>query len=165
MLIDLLTCIVALRLERHEDWTLLAPLLIQRFYYRQMMYVVLFLALKEAVRGRPVGWRGVEPQFRRRLLRPWPTFEFDRLSLWTLRGCKGDRLGGPPDSAPSASTRCCCSWTYSTCDSGPLSSGTRIPFRLRGTSALPLPQIPLRSFLRNGRRRQLSRFHKSLRIR
>jgi hypothetical protein len=62
MLIDLLTCIVAFTLERHEDWTLLAPLLIQRFYYRQMMYVVLFLALKEAVRGRPVGWRGVEPQ-------------------------------------------------------------------------------------------------------
>ena len=62
MLIDLLTCIVAFTLERHEDWTLLAPLLIQRFYYRQMMYVVLFLAIKEAVRGRPVGWRGVEPQ-------------------------------------------------------------------------------------------------------
>jgi hypothetical protein len=27
-----------------------------------MMYVVLFRALKEAVKGRPVGWRGVEPQ-------------------------------------------------------------------------------------------------------
>ena len=62
MLIDLLTCVVAFALERHEDWTLLAPLVIQRFYYRQMMYVVLFRALKEAVQGRPVGWRGVEPQ-------------------------------------------------------------------------------------------------------
>jgi cellulose synthase/poly-beta-1,6-N-acetylglucosamine synthase-like glycosyltransferase/spore germination protein YaaH/peptidoglycan/xylan/chitin deacetylase (PgdA/CDA1 family) len=62
MLIDLFTCIVAFALERHEDWTLLAPLIIQRFYYRQMMYVVLFLALKEAVQGRPVGWRGVEPR-------------------------------------------------------------------------------------------------------
>jgi len=61
MLIDLLTCVVAFLLERHEDWTLLAPLILQRFYYRQMMYVVLFRALKEAVRGRPVGWRGVEP--------------------------------------------------------------------------------------------------------
>jgi cellulose synthase/poly-beta-1,6-N-acetylglucosamine synthase-like glycosyltransferase/spore germination protein YaaH/peptidoglycan/xylan/chitin deacetylase (PgdA/CDA1 family) len=61
MLIDFFTCVVAFALERHEDWTLLAPLLIQRFYYRQMMYVVLFRALKEAVRGRPVGWRGVEP--------------------------------------------------------------------------------------------------------
>ena len=62
MLIDLLTCCVAFALERHEDWTLLAPLILQRFYYRQMMYVVLFRALKEAVQGRPVGWRGVEPQ-------------------------------------------------------------------------------------------------------
>ncbi|HUJ30433.1 MAG TPA: glycosyltransferase [Candidatus Acidoferrum sp.] len=61
MLIDLFTCVVAFALERHEDWTLLAPLLIQRFYYRQMMYVVLFRALKEAIQGRPVGWRGVEP--------------------------------------------------------------------------------------------------------
>jgi peptidoglycan-N-acetylglucosamine deacetylase len=61
MLIDLFTCVVAFALERHEDWTLLAPLLIQRFYYRQMMYVVLFRAVKEAVQGRPVGWRGVEP--------------------------------------------------------------------------------------------------------
>ena len=62
MLIDLLTCVVAFALEKDEDWTLLAPLILQRFYYRQMMYVVLFRALKEAVRGRPVGWRGVEPQ-------------------------------------------------------------------------------------------------------
>ncbi|HEV2298176.1 MAG TPA: glycosyltransferase [Candidatus Acidoferrales bacterium] len=61
MLIDLFTCVVAFALEKHEDWTLLIPLLIQRFYYRQMMYVVLFRALKEAVQGRPVGWRGVEP--------------------------------------------------------------------------------------------------------
>ncbi|MGA8407240.1 MAG: glycosyltransferase [Candidatus Acidiferrales bacterium] len=62
MMIDLFTCVVAFILERHEDWTLLAPLILQRFYYRQMMYVVLFRALKEAVKGRPVGWRGVEPQ-------------------------------------------------------------------------------------------------------
>jgi peptidoglycan-N-acetylglucosamine deacetylase len=62
MLIDLFTCIVAFALEKDEDWTLLAPLILQRFYYRQMMYVVLFRALKEAIEGRPVGWRGVEPQ-------------------------------------------------------------------------------------------------------
>ncbi|MGC2421456.1 MAG: glycosyltransferase [Candidatus Acidiferrales bacterium] len=62
MLIDLFTCVVAFALEKHEDWTLLAPLILQRFYYRQMMYVVLFRALKEALQGRPVGWRGVEPQ-------------------------------------------------------------------------------------------------------
>jgi cellulose synthase/poly-beta-1,6-N-acetylglucosamine synthase-like glycosyltransferase/spore germination protein YaaH/peptidoglycan/xylan/chitin deacetylase (PgdA/CDA1 family) len=62
MFIDLLTCMIAFVLEKNEDWTLLAPLILQRFYYRQMMYVVLFSALREALRGRPVGWRGVEPQ-------------------------------------------------------------------------------------------------------
>jgi peptidoglycan-N-acetylglucosamine deacetylase len=62
LLIDLLTCVVAFALERDEDWTLLTPVLLQRFYYRQLMYVVLFRSVKEAVSGRPVGWRGVEPE-------------------------------------------------------------------------------------------------------
>jgi hypothetical protein len=62
MVIDLLTCVVAFALEKKEDWSLLLPLIIQRFYYRQMMYVVLFRALTQAVKGRPVGWRGVEPE-------------------------------------------------------------------------------------------------------
>ena len=48
MLIDLFTCVVAFALEKDEDWTLLAPLILQRFYYRQMMYVVLFRALKRS---------------------------------------------------------------------------------------------------------------------
>jgi cellulose synthase/poly-beta-1,6-N-acetylglucosamine synthase-like glycosyltransferase/spore germination protein YaaH/peptidoglycan/xylan/chitin deacetylase (PgdA/CDA1 family) len=62
MLIDFLTCVVAFALERQEDWSLLWPLLLQRFYYRQMMYVVLFRAVMGAVQGRSVGWRGVEPE-------------------------------------------------------------------------------------------------------
>jgi peptidoglycan-N-acetylglucosamine deacetylase len=62
MLIDFLTCVVAFTLERHEDWSLLWPLLLQRFYYRQMMYIVLFRAVMGAVQGKPVGWRGVEPE-------------------------------------------------------------------------------------------------------
>jgi cellulose synthase/poly-beta-1,6-N-acetylglucosamine synthase-like glycosyltransferase len=62
MLIDLLTCVIAFALEKQEDWTLLWPLLLQRFYYRQMMYVVLFRAVKHAVQGGAVGWRGVEPR-------------------------------------------------------------------------------------------------------
>ncbi len=62
MLIDFLTCIVAFALERQEDWSLLWPLLLQRFYYRQMMYYVLFRSLMGAVQGRLVGWRGVEPE-------------------------------------------------------------------------------------------------------
>ena len=60
LLIDVLTCVIAFALERHEDWTLLIPVLLQRFYYRQLMYLVLFRSVKEAVSGRPVGWRGVE---------------------------------------------------------------------------------------------------------
>ncbi len=64
MLIDLLTCVVAFALERHEDWSLLWPILLQRFYYRQMMYMVLFRAVKQAVEGGAVGWRGVEPELR-----------------------------------------------------------------------------------------------------
>jgi cellulose synthase/poly-beta-1,6-N-acetylglucosamine synthase-like glycosyltransferase/peptidoglycan/xylan/chitin deacetylase (PgdA/CDA1 family) len=67
LLIDILTCVVAFALERKEDWTLLVPVLLQRFYYRQLMYVVLFRSVKEAVSGRPVGWRGVEPEAPRRV--------------------------------------------------------------------------------------------------
>lgn len=62
MFIDFLTCVVAFALEKHEDWTLLLPLLLQRFYYRQMMYIVLFRAVVRAWQGGAVGWRGVEPQ-------------------------------------------------------------------------------------------------------
>jgi peptidoglycan-N-acetylglucosamine deacetylase len=62
LLIDALTCALAFVLEKKEDWTLLIPVLLQRFYYRQLMYVVLFRSVKEAVSGRPVGWRGVEPE-------------------------------------------------------------------------------------------------------
>jgi cellulose synthase/poly-beta-1,6-N-acetylglucosamine synthase-like glycosyltransferase len=62
MLIDFLTCVVAFALERHEEWSLLWPLLLQRFYYRQMMYFVLFRAVMGAVQGKPVGWRGIEPE-------------------------------------------------------------------------------------------------------
>jgi cellulose synthase/poly-beta-1,6-N-acetylglucosamine synthase-like glycosyltransferase/spore germination protein YaaH/peptidoglycan/xylan/chitin deacetylase (PgdA/CDA1 family) len=58
MLIDLLTCVVAFALEKSEDWWLLAPLVLQRFYYRQMMYVVLFRSLMHAVQGRMVNWKG-----------------------------------------------------------------------------------------------------------
>jgi cellulose synthase/poly-beta-1,6-N-acetylglucosamine synthase-like glycosyltransferase len=62
MLIDLLTCVIAFSLEKKEDWSLLWPILLQRFYYRQMMYVVLFRAVMGAVQGKSVGWRGVEKE-------------------------------------------------------------------------------------------------------
>jgi len=35
--------------------------LLQRFYYRQMMYIVIFRAVMRAWQGGAVGWRGVEP--------------------------------------------------------------------------------------------------------
>ena len=54
VLIDILTCMVAFALERKEDWTLLFPVLLQRFYYRQLMYVVLFRSVKEALDRRRV---------------------------------------------------------------------------------------------------------------
>jgi len=62
LIIDVLTCVIAFALEHKEDWTLLIPVLLQRFYYRQLMYIVLFRSVKEAVSGRPVGWRGVEQE-------------------------------------------------------------------------------------------------------
>lgn len=58
MLIDFLTCVLAFALEKKEDWTLLAPLLPQRFVYRQMMYWVLFRSIVQAAQGRAVGWSG-----------------------------------------------------------------------------------------------------------
>jgi len=64
MLIDFATCAVAFALEKDEDWSLLLPLLLQRFYYRQLMYIVLFRAVVQAWKGGAVGWRGVQPQTR-----------------------------------------------------------------------------------------------------
>ena len=66
LIIDVFTCMIAFVLELHEDWTLLVPVLLQRFYYRQLMYIVLFRSVKEAVSGRAVGWRGVEAEPPRR---------------------------------------------------------------------------------------------------
>ncbi len=54
MLIDLFTCVIAFSLEKKEDWSLLWPILLQRFYYRQMMYVVL-VPRRDGRRPRQVG--------------------------------------------------------------------------------------------------------------
>ena len=56
--IDFLTGVIAFLLERGEEWSLLASFLFQRFYYRQLMYVVLVRSLLAALQGRAVGWRG-----------------------------------------------------------------------------------------------------------
>ena len=56
-----LGCAGRITLERCEDWSLLWPVL-QRFCFRQMMYIVLFRAVMCAVQAKSVGWRGVEPE-------------------------------------------------------------------------------------------------------
>jgi peptidoglycan-N-acetylglucosamine deacetylase len=61
MVIDLLTGVLAFALEKDEEWSLLASFLLQRFYYRQLMYLVLVRSLLAAVQGRAVGWRGPIP--------------------------------------------------------------------------------------------------------
>jgi cellulose synthase/poly-beta-1,6-N-acetylglucosamine synthase-like glycosyltransferase len=58
MVIDFLSGVVAFALEKDEEWSLLALFLFQRFYYRQLMYVVLLRSLLAALQGRAVGWRG-----------------------------------------------------------------------------------------------------------
>ena len=58
MVIDFLTGVLAFALEKDEEWSLLASFLFQRFYYRQLMYVVLVRSLLAALQGRAVGWRG-----------------------------------------------------------------------------------------------------------
>jgi cellulose synthase/poly-beta-1,6-N-acetylglucosamine synthase-like glycosyltransferase/spore germination protein YaaH/peptidoglycan/xylan/chitin deacetylase (PgdA/CDA1 family) len=58
MVIDLLTGVLAFLLEKDEEWSLLASFLLQRLYYRQLMYLVLVRSLLAAVQGRAVGWRG-----------------------------------------------------------------------------------------------------------
>ena len=52
----------------HGAGLMVVPVLLQRFYYRQLMYVVLFRSVKEAVSGRPVGWHGVGTEAPRRAL-------------------------------------------------------------------------------------------------
>ncbi|MGE5126325.1 MAG: glycosyltransferase, partial [Betaproteobacteria bacterium] len=57
MVIDFLTGVLAFAMEK-EEWSLLASFLPQRFYYRQLMYVVLIRSLVSALKGHAVGWRG-----------------------------------------------------------------------------------------------------------
>jgi cellulose synthase/poly-beta-1,6-N-acetylglucosamine synthase-like glycosyltransferase len=62
LLIDVVTSLVAFLLERDEEWRLLLSLPLQRFYYRQLMDVVLFRAILRAIQGRQVGWGRVGPR-------------------------------------------------------------------------------------------------------
>jgi peptidoglycan-N-acetylglucosamine deacetylase len=58
--VDLLAATLAFLLERREQWWLLFSMPIQRFTYRQLMYVVSIRALLAALRGHLVGWGKLE---------------------------------------------------------------------------------------------------------
>jgi cellulose synthase/poly-beta-1,6-N-acetylglucosamine synthase-like glycosyltransferase len=57
--IDLTAGLIAMALERRENWRLMAWLIPQRFGYRQVMYYVVIKALVQALRGPRVGWSTV----------------------------------------------------------------------------------------------------------
>jgi cellulose synthase/poly-beta-1,6-N-acetylglucosamine synthase-like glycosyltransferase/peptidoglycan/xylan/chitin deacetylase (PgdA/CDA1 family)/spore germination protein YaaH len=58
--VDLLAATLAFLLERREQWWLMFSLPLQRFTYRQLMYVVAIRALLAALRGQLVGWGKLE---------------------------------------------------------------------------------------------------------
>uniref|UniRef100_I2Q3D6 Glycosyl transferase n=1 Tax=Desulfovibrio sp. U5L TaxID=596152 RepID=I2Q3D6_9BACT len=60
MAADILAGLVAFLLERGEDKRLLAWLVPQRFFYRQLMYVVALRTLLASLRGREMGWAKLE---------------------------------------------------------------------------------------------------------
>jgi len=57
--IDITAGLIAISLERREDWRLMAWLIPQRFVYRQTMYYVVIKALVQALRGPRVGWSSI----------------------------------------------------------------------------------------------------------
>jgi cellulose synthase/poly-beta-1,6-N-acetylglucosamine synthase-like glycosyltransferase/peptidoglycan/xylan/chitin deacetylase (PgdA/CDA1 family)/spore germination protein YaaH len=60
MAADILAGVVAFVLERGEDKRLLVFLVWQRFFYRQLMYLVALRTLVASLRGREMGWSKLE---------------------------------------------------------------------------------------------------------
>lgn len=60
MAADIVAGLVAFFLERGEDKRLLVWLVLQRFFYRQLMYVVALRTLMASLRGREMGWSKLE---------------------------------------------------------------------------------------------------------
>ena len=58
--IDLFAAVLAFALEPGERWSLLLWLPLQRFFYRQLLYLVAIRALGAALRGGAVGWGKLE---------------------------------------------------------------------------------------------------------
>src|SRR5579884_1706172 len=57
--IDLTAGLIAMALERRENWRLMAWLIPQRVVYRQLMYYVVIKAVIQALRGPRVGWSSI----------------------------------------------------------------------------------------------------------
>jgi hypothetical protein len=55
LLVDVLVSIIAFAFEK-EKFGKLIWLLPQRFVYRQLMYVILFKAIRKAIKGENQGW-------------------------------------------------------------------------------------------------------------
>ena len=58
--IDLTAGMIAMALERRENWRLMLWLIPQRFGYRQVMYYVVIKAVVQALRGPRVGWSSIQ---------------------------------------------------------------------------------------------------------
>jgi cellulose synthase/poly-beta-1,6-N-acetylglucosamine synthase-like glycosyltransferase len=58
--IDLTAGLIAMALERRENWRLMVWLIPQRFGYRQVMYYVVIKAVIQALRGPRVGWSSIQ---------------------------------------------------------------------------------------------------------
>ncbi|MBU1307027.1 MAG: glycosyltransferase, partial [Alphaproteobacteria bacterium] len=56
VLIDFVAAVTSFCHEPKEDWRLLIWIIPQRFFYRQLIYLVAIRAVLSAIRGAPVGW-------------------------------------------------------------------------------------------------------------
>jgi cellulose synthase/poly-beta-1,6-N-acetylglucosamine synthase-like glycosyltransferase/peptidoglycan/xylan/chitin deacetylase (PgdA/CDA1 family) len=56
VIVDMIAAIFGFLMEKHEDWSLLLWLPLQRFGYRQLMYYVVLRSITTAVGGAFVGW-------------------------------------------------------------------------------------------------------------
>lgn len=60
VLLDFMAAVIAFGHEKREDWRLLLWVLPQRFYYRQLLYIVAIRSVLMAIRGTAVGWGNLE---------------------------------------------------------------------------------------------------------
>lgn len=60
LLIDYITWYIAFKLEKKEDKMLLLWLFLQRFFYRQIMYIVAFKSIKASLKWHEVWWNKLE---------------------------------------------------------------------------------------------------------